>query len=404
VAGQASLAAAALFDVPEATSTPPAALARDSAQEGVAQGGDIPPQPHLAVKPQRVKAMYATAWTAGSKKRMNEVIELIDETELNAVVIDVKDYSGFLSYATGIPEFQESGAEEEIRILRPNALLKSLHDRGIYAIARITVFQDPVLAKAHPEWALKDSEGALWSDRKGLFWLDPSVQEVWDYHLKLAKDAYRRGFDEINLDYIRFPSDGRVTDIRYPQFREDVPKQDVIGAFLAYLRKHMEGVPLSIDIFGLVTVDTGDVGIGQHLEVMLPYVDYVMPMVYPSHYAQGFIGYKNPAAYPYEVVQYSLDRALARMAAYREIQSTPAASSTTTSSERFAISDLPFARLRPWLQDFDLGADYDAEMVKEEIRAVAEAAEKYPELVEGWALWSPGNTYTRGALTGETAP
>ncbi len=351
--------------------------------------GDIAIQSSLQNPPATVKAIYATGWSAGSSLKLESLIKLIDETELNALVVDVKDYSGFISYRFDYPLARESGAFGELRILKPNTLIKKLHDKGIYVIGRISVFQDPILALAHPEWAIKSSStGAIWKDRKGLSWMDPSSREVWAYDLAIAKDALSRGFDEINFDYIRFPSDGNLNDMRYPFWNEKTAMRDVIGTFFRYLRNNLKGVKISADLFGLVTVDETDLGIGQSLETAFPYFDYIAPMVYPSHYAAGSFGYKNPAAYPYEIVKYSLEKAQGRLLNYgNPVQLN---SSTTTSTVKIKMPEWP--KFRPWLQDFDLGADYTAPMVRAQIRAVEELSEG------GWMLWDPKNNYTREAL------
>src|SRR6185436_15037970 len=117
-----------------------------------------------------------------STAKKNAVLALLDKTEADAVVIDIKDYSGYVSYRMEVPEVKASGAEGELRIAAPNSLIKELHDRGIYVIGRVTVFQDPILAKAHPDWALRSkSKGGLWRDKKGLAWMDPAGQKTWDY-------------------------------------------------------------------------------------------------------------------------------------------------------------------------------------------------------------------------------
>lgn len=369
---------------------------------------DIENQPPLSNPPTTVKAVYATGWSAGSKSRIDYLIKLIDETELNAIVIDIKDYSGFISYEIDSPALRESGALKEPRILKPNALLKRLHGKGIYVIGRISVFQDSVLARAHPEWALKaSSTGQIWEDRKDLAWTDPASREVWGYNLLVARDALRRGFDEVNFDYIRFPSDGGLEDIAYPFWDGKRAKHLVMRDFFSYLRENLGEAAISADLFGLVTIAADDLGIGQKLDDALPYFDYVAPMVYPSHYAPGVFGYGNPAAFPYEVVKNSLEGALLKVKNYEfgiPVSSTSSASvfSTSSSSSTEASSTLPLikvrrsrAKLRPWLQDFDLGADYDAAKVRAQIQASDEAGGV------GWMLWDPKNLYTREAMNPE---
>lgn len=355
---------------------------------------DIEPQKPLANPPKEIKAVYATSWTAGYQKRMDSLINLIKETELNAIVIDIKDYSGYIAYDTNVPEVDKYGAEE-IKIPYLNTLIKRLHDENIYVIARITVFQDPVLAKARPDLAIhsRSKMGSatstdwtisnLWLDHKKLAWIDPASKEAWDYNIAISKDALSRGFDELNFDYIRFASDGNLADMRFPNWDGKTYKSTVIRNFFKYLREKLAGAKISADLFGLSTINSDDLGIGQIIESTYGYFDYVAPMVYPSHYAKGFLGYKNPAQYPYEVVKYSMEHAVQRLADYNN----------STSSVLIVNT-----KLRPWLQDFDLGADYTASMIKEQIQATYDSASSTPELIDGFMLWDPRNVYTEGAL------
>lgn len=354
-----------------------------SSQAVVSSGiADIEPQEPLSNPPSVIKAIYATSWSASSQSRMDYLINLINTTELNAIVIDIKDYSGFIAYDTNVPEVGEYGAEE-IRIAKPNALIKRLHDNGIYVIARQTIFQDPVLAKARPDLAIKNSvTGEVWKDRKGLSWMDPASKEVWDYNIAIAKDAADRGFDEINFDYIRFPSDGDLSVISYPFYNASTTlKTTAMANFFRYLDENLNGVKTSADLFGLSTVNYDGLGIGQIIEDAYKSFDYVAPMVYPSHYANGFQGYQNPALYPYEVVNYSMETAVARL---------------NNLKNATGAGPVVYAELRPWLQDFDLGADYTAEMVRAQIKATYDAD---PSM--GWMLWDPRNEYTKGALNSE---
>lgn len=392
-------------------SVPEAAVAGPVAAAVNAKTPDLPPQQQLANPPSVVKAIYLTGWSAGSASKIQRVIDLVKSTELNSVVIDVKDYSGYVSYAMDVPEAKSSGAEDQIRIARPNALIKQLHDNNIYTIARVTVFQDPLLADAKPGLAVKNKNtGGIWKDQKGLAWLDPAGQETWDYIVAIANDALSRGFDEINFDYVRFPSDGTLANMEFPFYKPTVEKHEVLREFFAYLRNHVKG-KISADVFGLTTVAEDDMGIGQLIGDAAQYFDYVSPMVYPSHYADGFIGYKNPALHPYEVISYSLNNAV-----YKFLKIPTAADGSAPH----------VAKLRPWLQDFDLGATYTASMVKDEMKAVTDSlcltepteaeaealskltgpgrkcgtgeADDRKYMYDGWMLWDPSNNYTPAAL------
>ncbi len=381
---------------------------------------DIENQKPLSNPPDVIKAIYFTGWSAGSERRINYLIDIAEKTEINAVVIDIKDFSGYVDYDIQNADVEKYKAKE-VKIPRINALIKKLHDAGIYVIARVTVFQDPVLATARPDLAIHSKAklnltyaknqaveppipevpeqeleklvasgdewlaSTLWLDHKKLAWVDPASKEVWDYNIAIAKDAASRGFDEINFDYIRFASDGDLNDMIFPFWDGKTLKSHTIKLFFKYLREQLAGLKISADLFGLATVNNDDLGIGQKIESAYAYFDYVCPMVYPSHYAKGFLGYKNPAQYPYEVIKYSMDSALKKLNDYEV--SVHGSSSMIYSS-----------KLRPWIQDFDLGANYDAAMVKKEIKAVYDSASSAPAALNGWMLWDPKNIYTRGAL------
>jgi hypothetical protein len=391
------------------TSLPDLSVATETATSSavspiVAAASDcnVPPQPQLADPPAVVKGIYLTGWSAGSAAKMQSVIALIKNTELNAVIIDIKDYSGYVSYAMDIPEVKASGAESEIRIACVNGLIKELHDNNIYVIGRVTDFQDPILAKAHPEWAMHNkTTGAVWTDSSGLAWMDPAEQPVRDYLASIAKDAFSRGFDEVNFDYVRFASDGSIGNISYPAWDQTTPRATVIAGYFKFLRNTFPTEKISADLFGLTTVSDDDMGIGQIIQAAYQYFDYVSPMVYPSHYATGFIGYTYPAAYPYQVIAYSLQHALTKLTA----MGTPAPA-TSSRATKFDLGAVPPSKLRPWLQDFNLGDPgapgtiYTADMVRQEMQAVYDTLDTTSsnQYYDGWMLWNAANTYTAAAL------
>ena len=382
-------------------------LSNTSSSQIVDQNVDIEPQKPLANPPNTIKAIYATSWSAATPSKVNSLIKLIKETELNAIVIDIKDFSGYVAYDIKLPEVEKYKAKE-IRISKINSLIKKFHDENIYVIARITIFQDPVLANARPDLAIHSrlkltpntqnlTPKTLWLDNKKLSWMDPTSKEVWDYNIAIAKDAANRGFDELNFDYIRFPSDGNLNDMVYPFWDKTTLKSNEIKNLFKYLRENLPNDKLSVDLFGLTTVQNDDLGIGQLIENAYQYFDYISPMVYPSHYASGFLNYKNPANYPYEVVKYSMESALQRLKNYELKIANSISTSTSTENLTPKTYNLK-TNLRPWLQDFDLGADYNAEMIKREIQAVYDSASSTPELVNGWMLWDAKNIYTKDAL------
>ncbi len=337
----------------------------------------IESQKQLSHAPETVKAIYLTSWSASKESRIDYLIDIAKTTEINAVVIDIKDYSGYVAYDTTVPEVEKYGAEQ-IRISDIDLLIQRLHAEEIYVIARITVFQDPVLARARPDLAVrsKTEAASLWLDNMGLAWIDPAAKESWDYNIAIARDAINQGFDEINFDYVRFPSDGNLQDMSFPFWDNNIPKHSIIREFFRHLRQELSAVKISVDLFGLSTISSNDLGIGQIIEDGFEYFDYVCPMVYPSHYADGFIGYQNPAEYPYEVIRYSMEGALRKLMLYKESQEVR-------------------AQLRPWLQDFNLGAVYDVQMVRAEIEAVYDAL---GDDFSGFMLWNSQNFYTIEAL------
>ncbi|HRH26094.1 MAG TPA: putative glycoside hydrolase [Candidatus Paceibacterota bacterium] len=326
--------------------------------------------------PEAVKAIYITNWVAGTKHLRDPLIKLVEDTEINAVVIDIKDYTGKIGFIPNDPDLLATGAGEA-RIADIDALIQELHNKGIYVIGRLSVFQDSYMVKAEPEWAVKKSSdtSAVWKDYKGVSWLDAGDERVWNYATKIALESWNRGFDEINLDYIRFPSDGNMKDIYFPASEGKI-KQDVLESFLKHISGELkkENIPISVDLFGMVTTNTDDLGIGQVLEKALPYVDYVAPMVYPSHYPATWNGLANPAEHPYEVIKISMSRAM----------------------ERAVAMGISTDKLRPWLQDFDLGADYTADMVRAQIKATNDIG------LDSWMIWNASNKYTNGAYLPES--
>ncbi len=322
--------------------------------------------------PPSVKAVYISSWTAGSPKYRDPIIKLIDDTELNAIVIDIKDSTGRIGFMVSNHELQKMGTTEK-RIPDIRALTNLLHQKNIYIIGRIAVFQDPYGTKIKPEWSIiKKSDGKIWEDHKGLSFLDPANKEVWKYIVAIARDAYDEGFDEINFDYIRYPSDGNIKDINYHLLKGKT-RSDNIEEFVKYLSREIklyQNIPMSADLFGLTTQATDDMGMGQIWEKMLPYFDFLSPMVYPSHYPPMQDGFKNPALHPYEIINKALKEGVNKTKAQNQ----------------------DINKIRPWLQDFNLGAVYTKEMVQSEIKAVNDNS------LTSWMLWDPRNKYTSSAL------
>ena len=344
--------------------------------------------------PEPLKGIYMSACVAGTPSFRQKLVDLIKETELNAVVIDVKDFTGTLSYEPTNPELK--GAWENTRCGAKDMadFIKQLHNDNIYVIARVTVFQDPYYTKLHPELAVQSkTTGTPWKDKKGLNFLDVGGKKTWDYIVSIAKDAYGIGFDEINFDYIRFPSDGNMKDATY--MMSSLTKAEQLEKFYKYLGDEMKqaGIPTSADLFGMTTTNTDDLGIGQLLETALANFDYVAPMVYPSHYPPGFNNWKDPNTKTYELIKFVMDSGVKRAEATTTLVKTlfneRIGTSTPAIYTHAAVDKL---KLRPWIQDFSYGGEYGPVEVRNQIKAT------YDTGLTSWVLWAPSNKYTREAL------
>jgi hypothetical protein len=300
-----------------------------------------------------VRAIYLTAGTAKNPKKLASLINLVKSTSLNAMVINFKD----------------DGPQLDQHLIDA---VNQLRQNGIIPIARIVVFKDYTFAHKNPGEALMYQGDGFWLDNKGGSWLDPASRASWAYLVNTARQAADIGFEEINLDYVRFPTDGAVSSIRYPVWDGKTSKTEIISAFFKYfneeLRKTHPEIKTSLDIFGYTFITSSGLNIGQRLEDAIKYFDFIAPMVYPSHYSKGNFGYENPAAHPYDVVKKTLDSGFKKLPA-----------------------DLPHARIRPWLQAFDMGAEYNAYMLSEEIRALEDSG------ITEFYLWNPSNVYDRYA-------
>lgn len=324
--------------------------------------------------PDTLRGLYVNRWAAVGAK-VWQLIDVAKRTEINALVIDVKDDRGFVLYPSNVPLAKQIGADTNHPMSRARMamILDSMAKYNIYPIARIVVAKDPLLAEKHLEWSIKrKSDGKPWLDKNKKPWLDPHVKQVWDYSVDLAKEAYELGFAEIQLDYVRFPDDKRLaTEATFPLANGRV-RADVIREQLMAARKSLKytKVPFSIDVFGLTGTAVDDMGIGQLWEKFIDAADYVLPMTYPSHYAVGSYGIKSPNANPYDVI----DRAIKDMR--RRTDSVPGA-----------------AKIILWYQDFTLGPPkYGAAEVRAQIKA------GYDNGIHSWILWNPRSVYTIDAL------
>lgn len=326
----------------------------------------------------KAKALYLTGWTAGSPSRVEHFIELAKNTEINAYVVDIKDDDGFVGYESQIPEVREHNTW--MKKYNAKNTLKVFHDNDIYVIGRLVAFKDPVYSAKRPELAVQNVNGGIWKDNKKKSWLDPYNKDAWEYLISIAKEAVELGFDEIQFDYVRFPSDGVKKNMDFSGIEQE--KYQAICEFLAYAAAELPGTPVSADVFGIVLESPADTeGIGQYLEYIGKDIDYICPMVYPSHYAYGQIVNKvqfpAPDFDPYGVVYNTLVKA----------------------KERLSKETGYKAKMRPYLQGFTASylrpkngkkmyQQYGAKQAREQIEAVYDAG------YEEWIFWDPSNKYS----------
>ena len=328
----------------------------------------------VVLRPHVVKAAYLTYFGVGDRAIRTRVLDLTARTELNAVVIDVKGDRGWILYPTDVIEAVAAGARGPATLRDFDALMSTLKSRGIYTIARIVAFKDNVLARHRPDLAVIDTRtGQPWTDNERLAWVDPFREEVWDYNIAIAREAVRRGFDEVQFDYVRFPTDGRLGAAQYSKPNTKATRLPAIVAFLERARHELGvmGAFVAADVFGYTAFNENDTDIGQRVEELTPHLDYISPMVYPSGYHRGIPGYKNPVEHPYEVVFESV-RLILKRATHTQVQ------------------------VRPWLQDFrDYAFDrrtFGVREILEQIRGADDGG------AAGWMLWNPRNDYTGAAL------
>ncbi len=412
------------YDVKEVTSDITETLA-EVLPENIAEKIEAPDEreaiQHVPLPPQ-AKTIYMTSCVAGTPSFRDDLIELMRETEINSVIIDVKDYSGTISFPASSPSWDAAWQNARCGTRDMKDLIARLHEDGIFVMARITVFQDPFYTEIRPDLAVKKADGVTnWKDYKGLSFIDVAATDYWDHMVELSVDAYNIGFDELNFDYVRYPSDGPMSDISFPHsdagpWGDD--KQANLEAFFKYLNEKMSdesmfaefkhentgrasNTPyLSADLFGMTTTNYDDLSIGQVQDRAAPYFDFIAPMVYPSHYPDSFLGLGNPNDYPYKVVNYAMQAGVDRMRS----SSTPMegflhtpitttnASGTTSFTGKYTKPVYDADRLRTWIQDFDYGGDYDAADVRAQIQASYDAG------VMSWMIWAPSNRYTKAAL------
>ncbi|MGF7045800.1 hypothetical protein J2T13_000260 [Paenibacillus sp. DS2015] len=336
-------------------------------------------KPPMKVDPQltapKVRGIYVTAHSAGGS-RMTELLDLIDSTDLNSMVIDLKDDSGYITYKTENAALQKIGQSQPF-IGDIHLLMKRLQKHDVYPIARIVVFKDTILATKQPKLSFVNKDGSLWKNGNGDAFVSPYSKEVWDYNLELAKEAAALGFKEIQFDYVRFPEgfDTRADTLTY--VKDDKSRVDIVAEFVQYARKELAplGVRVSVDIFGYAASVPAAEGIGQDMVKISENVDVIAPMVYPSHYSTGWFGAKDPDKEPYVTIKGSM---------------------VDTHKKLDPLGDQK-PIIRPWIQDFTaswLGSGhytkYGKKEVGEQIRALKDMQ------VDEFLLWNASNRYSKG--------
>ncbi len=319
--------------------------------------------------PKNVRAIYMSSWVGSNRKMRSVLINFINNSRINSVVLDIKDYSGLISFDID-NELIDRYSTDSSRISDIDNLIDELHDDNIYVIGRITVFQDPLLAKVRQDFAFnRKDNGLVWKDKKGLAFINPQIKEAWEYFAVIAEESYKKGFDEINFDYIRYPSDGDISNLDYAL--NGNTKLDVMKSFYNFLDKrlHNQDIPISVDLFGFTASREGGLTIGQNFSDALPHFDAVAPMVYPSHYPNNYLGFSNPAEHPYDIVYHEMNLAM----------------------KKVLKLGLPNTNIRTWIQDFNLGANYGFKEIHDQITA------SYNAGVLSYMVWDPNNRYTKSA-------
>ena len=323
-----------------------------------------PPLPQPRALPNEVRGVHVTMALASLDGKLDEYLALTKEG-LNTIQLDVKDENGEVGFVpSAVPLARRVGAGRPY--YRPRRAAQLIHGKGVYLIGRVVVFEDPRLSEGAPKLALKNPDGSVWHNDAGLGWTNPYDRRVWDYNVSIAEVAARAGFDEIQFDYVRFPSDGDVDAIVYPA-KTKKPQGWVIAEFVHYAKERLKplGVRVSADVFGLAA--TRELGIGQVPKRLARYVDAMYPMVYPSHYGSGEYNLDDPNASPGQTVQYALGDFR------RDLRRSK-------------------AQLIPWLQDFSYGRTYAYADVRAQISAARRMGAR------GYLLWNPLGVYTPGAL------
>lgn len=369
--------------------------------------------------PDSVKAVYATGWVMGTPSLRKSMITSIKENGFNAIVIDIKDEAGQLTYDSTVPTAVSIGASRAM-VKDIKSVINELKENDIYVVGRIVTFKDPIFASNVDEVSYKMEDGSIWHDYSGKCWPNPYNEKSWEYPIALAKEAAELGFEEIQFDYVRFPSsEGRTRTIAYGFESASKSKADTICAFLEKVMAEMEEyhIPISADVFGITTKRDGDFeNIGQDFARIADIVDVVCPMVYPSHYGYGEYKYARPDKNPYGIIYASLEDAMKRLDSFNGKESGEIVeevdnevSGELVETEEIKTEEIREkniqklkeygVNIRPYLQDFTaswLGSGnylvYGTEEVKDQIQAGFDLG------IEDFCLWDPSNKYCYEAL------
>jgi hypothetical protein len=340
---------------------------------GTTEAGQIKKDPQPDTPP--IKGIYVTAHSAGGA-RMASLLKLLDDTDLNSMVIDIKDDNGYITYPTTTPELQEVGASKKY-IRDINQMMMTLKQHKIYPIARIVVFKDTVLARKQPELSFLHQDGTIWKNGRGESFVNPYRKEVWDYNIAVAKEAARLGFKEIQFDYVRFPEgfENKAASLTFSKTEQS--RVDAVAGFVKYAREQLEplGVRVSVDIFGYAASVPAAEGIGQDFVKISNDVHVISPMIYPSHYSTGWFKQKDPDRSPYETIKGAM---------------------LDTHKKLDPIVELK-PIIRPWIQDFTaswLGSGHFIKYGKAEVEAQIKALQDTG--VKEYLLWNAGNKYSPG--------
>lgn len=362
--------------------------------EDLENSEEIPERP-------KVKGIFVTGPMAGTDN-MENLIDMVERTELNTIVMDIKNDEGRVVYKMEIPAVEEVGAG--IRYVQDmEALINKCKEKDIYLIARIVAFKDPFLAEAKPEWCIHNPDGSIFRDKNNLAWLNPYNREVWEYLLAIAQEALNIGFDEVQFDYVRFSTDSGMENVDFAQEEKD--REEIITEFVQYAsdRIHEEGGTVSADVYGMVIDSEVDRKIvGQNYVEMAKYLDYISPMIYPSHYGPYNYNIPIPDAEPYQLVLTALQASKQVLAGILNTTVSGNEMQEYTTEELAALKPMEDirAQVRPWLQDFTATwvkghITYGADEIKAQIQAVYDAG------YEEWILWNASNRYTEDGLISE---